>query len=44
MLSIDMGDVYFKLGRCYYETRMWNKGIAAYTTALNEFKESKKIN
>ena len=35
MLSIDMGDVYFKLGRCYFEIRMWNKGIAAYSNALN---------
>jgi hypothetical protein len=35
MMSLDMGDLYFKLGRCYYEIRMWNKGVAAYTTALN---------
>lgn len=40
---IDLGSIYNKLGKCYYEIRLWNKGVAAFTEALNHFKSSKKI-
>lgn len=43
MMVTDLGVIFSKLGRCYYETRMWNKAVSAFTEALNYFKQSKKV-
>lgn len=42
-MMMDLGEIYGKLGRCYYEIRMWNKGIEAYTQALKHFKSNKRV-
>lgn len=42
-MMMDIGEIYGKLGRCYYEIRMWNKGVEAYTEALKHFKLNKKV-
>ena len=43
IMVVDLGLIYSKLGRCFYESGMWNKAIGSYTLALNHFKQSKKI-
>ena len=43
MIVTDQGAIFNKLGRCFYESRMWNKAISAYSEALNQFKQSKKV-
>ncbi len=38
LLSLDIADIYHRLGICYSEIRAWNDGILAFMKALNGFK------
>ena len=42
LLSLDIADIYHRLGLCYMEIRVWNEGIIAFVKALNELKLKNK--
>jgi len=31
IMPVELGDIYNRLGLCYFEIRMWNKGITAFS-------------
>jgi tetratricopeptide (TPR) repeat protein len=41
MITVDMADIHNRLALCYFETREWNKGISAFSEALNLYKKNK---
>lgn len=42
LLSLDLADIYHRLGICYSEIRSWNDGILAFIGALNLLKRNEK--